>query len=228
MIDYVIDNKDFVQYEADIVMSGCIKELMLPKLYRENGKVYWVYHDTLPNSGLKNYGATEIQDIKKCVKNYMLNPENIIFHPTRIYEDNGVTKYHYLPTNREILYSSNDLLRYINCENEVTDLENHSRGEKNDDNLQSINIDAEKNKQHFLFFVKEKRLEKLILNVSYVGRDSSYSIFGNFDGCISVTSDGILSIIEGEAHVNGSLVTKNSSLQKGDKIKIGSVEILFW
>ncbi len=229
-MDYVIDKKDFVKHEADIVLSGCIKELLIPTMYEEEHIIYWAYSGEYARFSLWDYDDAEVYRIKNKVKNYMLRPDNIVFHPSRIAMEGGQYRYHYVPSKRLPLYHSDDLLRYLDSEEQRLVDELCSKASDCgicEESVSTVKDSSGKKQSHFLFFTKEKRLEKLLLENTRVGTSSSCSIYADCNGSLSISKGGELLVLEGEAFVNGKPIIK-SRLLKGDRVQMGRSEFVYW
>ncbi len=207
-MEYVIDKRDYIKFESDIVASGCVNGLAVPKIYETSENVYFVFGDfEAIASDEISFGDIEV--ITEAIKKYMLNPNRIVFHPSCISKQNGVFTYHYLPSKRPLLYSSDDLRRYIVL------------GDSN----KNIDNDAASG---LLYLKTEKRAEKLSLKHTLVGNTPKCSIKLDFDGMVKISNTGILTVIDGKVKVNDTEISGTANLKKGDSIQFGNVETVYW
>lgn len=222
-MDYLIDEKEFIEHEAEIILSGCIQEFLVPKVYKELGKIYWVYPD-MKSASLSEYTNNDIHYIKNLTKNYMLRPHNIIFHPNYIFNLDGKWKYHYIPSSRVVLYDSNDLKRYLILDDNKDTDHSDVLEKKRSQTVISDNIPS-----HILYNKNTGEIEKLLLKHTFIGGRRG-KIHIPFDGELKIDNEGNLMLLSGQAYINKNLIElkKYYSLQGGDRIQINQTEFIFW
>lgn len=211
-MEYVIDKKEYIKFESDIVVSGCVKGLAIPKIYETNENIYMLYEkheilsqrDILPNA---------IDEIKENVKKYMLNPDRVVFHPNRISRVGRVYKFHYLPSRRPMLYDSEDLRRYLAFAPQNA---NASGGENNNTS------------EGLIYFKNSGKSERLILKNTFIGCTPKCTVNIDFDGLVKISNNGNLTVLSGSVNVNGKVVQKNTELLRGDTIMFGGIEAVYW
>lgn len=219
VIDYAIQMEDFLEYESEILLSGCLPELMLPKIYRHHESMYLVYECDCVNSStladdLSDYDEEEIERIAHKARLFMLRPENIVFHPSRIYRMEGKWRYHYLPTRRKPLYEAADLRRYLML------------GELNGDHPPECKGVGAK---HALFFKEDGHVEKLFLKKTSIGKQETNNIVIDFDGQAVIDHLSGLTAVSGEVRLNHVLLTPHCQqrLKRGDILKFGAKEAVY-
>lgn len=220
----MIDEKEFIEYEAEIILSGCVKEFLIPKIYGEPGKIYWVYPDMEP-SALTDYTNEDILSIQKLSKSYMLNPKNIVFHPDYIFRDEGRWKYHYLPTKRKLFYEDIDLKRYLALERDRF-LVPTEVGTKKNILKKSL---RKKQMTHILYNRNTGEIERLLLKQTYIGgRKCKLDV--DFSGELKISSEGSAMLLSGEAYLNFQMMElkKIYPLNSGDNILCDQTEFLYW
>lgn len=222
-MDYLIDEKDFIAYEAEIILSGCLKNFLIPNIYREQGKVYWVYPEC-EGARLYDYTTEDISFIQRLSKSYMLNPNNIIFHPDYIFKNEGCWMYHYLPSRRRILYEDGDLKRYLALERRSASLPIEVR---NAESVSAQSIRSESS--HILYNRNTGEAEKLLLKNTYIGGRRG-KIDVDFSGELKINRDGNVVLLSGEAYLNHRIMElkKVYSLCSGDHIRCNQTEFLYW
>lgn len=216
-MDYLIDEKEFIEHESEIILSGCIREFLVPNIYRESGKIYWVYSD-MKAASLGDYSNKDIRYIQSLTKNYMLNPEKIVFHPSRIFRQGEKWMYHYVPSTRDLMYRSSDLKRYLVLENCAA---------LDDTNEETVNISTIRN--HILYNKKTGKIEKLMLKNTFIGGRRG-KIDVDFNGELKIDCEGNVMLLSGEAFINQVLMEqqKNYRLNEGDAIQFSETELIYW
>lgn len=217
MIEYIINKRDFVQCDADIILSGCIDILPPPKLYYSEDVVFWVYPSIEQPLNLEHYGIKNLEEARNKVTEYLLDPDRIVFHPSRIEEENSKFFYHYIPAKRSnILYRSEDLAILLDSElkgSQTIPEEFKKKGEKSTMGL---------------YFKEEERYEKLLLKQNVIGRTIKCNILVDFDGIATIDKQGLLSTTSTAVRINGAEVKDSIQLKKGDEIKFGETSALYW
>lgn len=214
MIEYIINKRDFVQCDADIILSGCIDILTAPKLYFSEDVVFWVYPSIEQPLDIKHYSIQRIEEARNKVSEYLLDPERIVFHPSRIEEDEENFYYHYIPSRKtNVLFHSNDLAIRLNSQI------------KNPSGMPEENRD--KNTMG-LYFKEDERYEKLLLKHNIIGRTVKCNILVDFDGTAKIDKLGVLTTSSPLVKVNGKSVEETIQLKKGDEIKFGDTTALYW
>lgn len=222
MQEYLIHKKDLVEHEAEIVLSGCIEGLQVPKIYQEGLINYWVYDFNeefafLPDNldkyenraGLYEKCLEETQIIKEKISRYMLRAGQIIFSPKNIDAGGESWRFQYLPSKEKPIYSCSDLLRHSMVGEVVSD---------------AGSLAVPKN---ILFFKNQKHVEKLMLKQTIIGSDDRCTIKVDFDGSISIANNGVLSVLKGDIKVNDRSVSQHQ-LEIGDIIRLGKTEIVYF
>lgn len=237
-MDYVIDSKDFVEYESEIILSGCIREFFVPTVYRENGNIYWVYHHSSDlASDLYSYTEEDLKEIIRKSKSYMLNPENIVLKPGLIFGEPGNWKYHYIPTGRKLLYDADDFKRFLMLERYSVRNSGKNAGRnfaqnfgRNPESHSAHQEAASSEKIHILYNPKTRQIHPLTLKKTIIGSRDDCNLHIDFGGELVIDRNGELSVRRGEVRVNRELLhpRREIRLESGDKIKIGKTEIIYW
>lgn len=217
MIEYIINKRDFVQCDADIILSGCLDILPPPKLYFGDDVVFWVYPSIEQPLDIRQYSVEKIEDVQNKVSEYLLDPERIVFHPSRIEQEDNQYYYHYVPSRKSVvLYSSEDLAIALNTQSGIGRIGTDEPKKSGDSNIMG------------LYFKDEERYEKLLLKQNVIGRTIKCNILVDFDGSANIDKNGILSTESPLVVVNGKPVEHSIQLRKGDEIKFGDNSALYW
>lgn len=217
MIEYIINKRDFIQCDADIILSGCIDILPPPKLYYSEDVVFWVYPSIEQPLNLKHYTTKNLEEARNKVTEYLLDPDRVVFHPSRIEEEKSKFLYHYIPSKKpNVLYHSEDLAVHLNSEWKSYQTIPEDYVKKGDKNTIG------------LYFKEEERYEKLLLKQNVIGRTIKCNILVDFDGIATIDKQGLLSTTSAVVKVNGSEVNQTIQLKKGDEIRFGDTSALYW
>lgn len=195
MIDYRIDRKDFLEYESEIVLSGCIPQLSIPKRYREDETIYWIYDDDENESCFFNFdvfSVSEAETLMSILKSYMLNPLHLVFHPRRIIKKGENWKFHFLPSRRRELYDIEDLKRYLLLK-EFWDLSEETAKTAASDSAE---------KMHALLLKHNQKIEKLSLKNTRIGSDSRCNIVIPFKGSALISRQSTIYVESGTVTCN--------------------------